>query len=325
MSLVEITNYSLAFEGFDGSNHVLDGVNLTVEAGESVGIVGETGCGKSVLVKSLIRLVDTPPGRITSGSVHFDGTDVLTAEPAVLEDIRRHSISMVFQDPTTFLNPLFPIGEQLADVVAVRAAKGRKASALIRQEALALIASVGLPDSQSILDRYPHELSGGMRQRVLIAMALAGTPRLLIADEPTTALDVTVQSQILRLIADLVTTRGLTLILVSHDLGVIGAMCQRVIVMYAGTIVEDAPVAAIFETPFHPYSRGLIAATPDLEHPDRVMVAMAGMLPDLRDSHAGCRFAARCPLVIGRCREEKPLLRAAGAGRTVACHLVEAA
>jgi peptide/nickel transport system ATP-binding protein len=325
MSLVEITDYALAFDGFDGSNRVLDGVNLTIEAGESVGIVGETGCGKSVLVKSLIRLVDMPPGRIISGSVRFDGVDVLRAKPGALEAIRRDAVSMVFQDPTTFLNPLFRIGEQLGDVVAVRAKKGGQSSGQTRQEALALIASVGLPDPQAILDRYPHELSGGMRQRVLIAMALAGSPRLLIADEPTTALDVTVQSQILRLIADLVATRGLTLLLVSHDLGVIGAMCQRVIVMYAGTIVEDAPVTAIFGNPLHPYSRGLIAATPDLENPDRVMIAMAGMLPDLRDPPAGCRFAGRCPLAVGRCREEKPLLRLAGPGRKVACHLVEAA
>jgi peptide/nickel transport system ATP-binding protein len=325
MSLVEITDYALAFDGFDGANQVLDGINLRIEAGESVGIVGETGCGKSILVKSLIRLVDMPPGRVVSGRVLFDGADVLTADARTLEAIRRGAVSMVFQDPTTFLNPLFTIGQQLDDVVAVRSAAGKSSPARRRDEAIALAASVGLPEPDAILSRYPHELSGGQRQRVLIAMALAGSPRLLIADEPTTALDVTVQSQILRLIADLVATRGLTLLLVSHDLGVIGAMCRRVVVMYAGGIVEDAPVADIFDRPLHPYSRGLIAATPDLDHPDRVMVAMAGMVPDLREPPSGCRFAARCSAVIDRCRRVKPLLRKVGAARRVACHLVEAA
>jgi peptide/nickel transport system ATP-binding protein len=325
MSLVEITDYALAFDGFDGTNQVLDGVNLRIEAGESVGIVGETGCGKSILVKSLIRLVDMPPGRVVSGRVLFDGADVLTADARTLEAIRRGAVSMVFQDPTTFLNPLFTIGQQLDDVVAARSAAGKSSPARRRGEAIALVASVGLPEPDAILKRYPHELSGGQRQRVLIAMALAGSPRLLIADEPTTALDVTVQSQILRLIADLVATRGLTLLLVSHDLGVVGVLCRRVVVMYAGAIVEDAPVADIFGSPLHPYSQGLIAATPDLDHPDRVMVAMAGMVPDLREAASGCRFAARCPVVIDRCRGEKPLLREVAAARRVACHLVDAA
>ncbi len=325
MSLVEITDYTLAFDGFDGTNRVLEGINLRVDAGESVGIVGETGCGKSVLVKSLIRLVDTPPGRVISGCVHFDGTNVLTAGARALQAIRRSAISMVFQDPTTFLNPLFRIGQQLGDVVAVRSATAAGSPLRCRDESIALLASVGLPEPGTILQRYPHELSGGQRQRVLIAMALAGSPRMLIADETTTALDVTVQSQILRLIADLVTTRGLTLLLVSHDLGVIGAMCRRVVVMYAGTIVEDAPVAAIFDSPAHPYTQGLVAATPDLEHPDRVMVAMPGMLPDLRMASSGCRFAIRCPVAVDRCRREKPLLRMIGDGRKVACHLAEPA
>jgi oligopeptide/dipeptide ABC transporter ATP-binding protein len=319
MSLVEVRDYALAFEGFDGVNRVLDGIDLEVQKGESLGIVGETGCGKSMLVKSLIRLVDMPPGRVLSGRVAVDGIDVLQASDQELAYLRRRSVSMVFQDPTSFLNPLFSIAAQLGDVIAARAPEVTDRAS----EAVRLLTSVGLPDAEAALMRYPHELSGGMRQRVLIAMALAGSPKLLVADEPTTALDVTVQGQILRLIAELVATRGLTLILVSHDLGVIGAMCRRVVVMYAGTIVEDAPAAAIFAKPLHPYAQGLIAATPDLAQPDRVMRAMAGMLPDLRDPPAGCRFAARCPIAIARCRAERPALRPVGGERKVACHLAE--
>jgi peptide/nickel transport system ATP-binding protein len=318
MSLVAVSGYSLAFDGLDGSNRVLDGIDLSIEAGETVGIVGETGCGKSMLVKSLIRLVDMPPGKVPGGRIEVAGVDVLRASRITLETLRRQVVSMVFQDPATFLNPLFSIGAQMADVLAV---KGGTTGAA---EAIRLLGAVGLPDAAATLSRYPHELSGGMRQRVLIAMALAGNPRLLIADEPTTALDVTVQGQILRLIADMVRTRGLTLILVSHDLGVIGAMCRRVAVMYAGTIVEDAPADSIFGSPLHPYTRGLIAATPDLDHPDRVTAAMAGMLPDLRNPPEGCRFAARCPVAVARCRAVRPPLRQLG-GRKVACHLADAA
>jgi peptide/nickel transport system ATP-binding protein len=321
MRLVEIANYTLAFEGFEDANRVLEGIDLSIAEGESVGIVGETGCGKSVLVKSLIRLVDMPPGRVLAGEVRLAGVNVLKASARELGRLRRELVSMVFQDPTTFLNPLFSIGAQMGDVIAARSGRTGDAAA----EAVRLLEAVGLPDAEAALRRYPHELSGGMRQRVLIAMALAGSPRLLIADEPTTALDVTVQGQILRLISEQVEHRGLTLILVSHDLGVIGAMCRRVVVMYAGTIVEDAPAADLFHEPLHPYARGLIGATPDLADPNRVTAAMAGMLPDLRDPPAGCRFAARCPAVMPRCRIEKPALRPVRPGRKAACHLVEAA
>ena len=321
-TLVEITDYSLVFDGFDGTSHVLDGVSLSIAEGEAVGLVGETGCGKSVLVKSLLRLIEMPPGRVLGGAIRFDGKDVLGARGTALQALRTGAISMVFQDPTTFLNPLFRVGAQLDDVISVRGS-GDLPAARRREIASALVSSVGLADPDGILDRFPHELSGGMRQRILIAMALAGDPRLLIADEPTTALDVTVQSQILRLIADLVSSRGLTLGLVSHDLGVIGAMCRRVVVRYAGTIVEDAPVDVLFAGPRHPSTQGLIAATPDLAHPERVKQAMPGMLPDLSNPPSGCRFAERCAHAMPRCQIEKPLLRAVAPAHGVACHLQE--
>ena len=232
MSLLTIRDYRLAFDGYEGTTQVLNGIDLSVDEGEAVGIVGETGCGKSVLARSLLRLNPEPPARIVSGSIHFAGDDVLQMQGAALRRLRGSGIGMVFQDPATYLNPVFTIGRQLEDVLR---AHGHRRG--IADRSVALLESVQLRDAAALLRRYPHELSGGMRQRVLIAQALAGNPRLLVADEPTTALDVTVQRQVLALIADLVTRLRLTLLLISHDLGVIGALCRRVVVMYAGTII----------------------------------------------------------------------------------------
>lgn len=303
MSLLKIRDYRLAFHGYEGTVQVLNGIDLSIEAGEAVGIVGETGCGKSVLARSLLRLNPEPPARIVSGSIHFAGENVLRMQGAALRRLRGSGIGMVFQDPATYLNPVFTIGRQLEDVLR---AHGHRRG--VAEHSIALLESVQLRDAATLLHRYPHELSGGMRQRVLIAQALAGNPRLLVADEPTTALDVTVQRQVLALIADLVTRLRLTLLLISHDLGVIGALCRRVVVMYAGTIIEDAPIAELLATPRHPYTRGLLAAVPDLDHPDRLPRGIPGSIPSLRNPPSGCRFHPRCPLVMPVCRSEAPRL-----------------
>ncbi|MDW8399830.1 MAG: ABC transporter ATP-binding protein, partial [Acetobacteraceae bacterium] len=238
---------------------------------------------------------------------------------------RGHGVAMIFQDPMTYLNPVFSVGSQMVDVIRAHdraEGKPRRTRAAAREAAAALLGAVRLPEPERLLDRYPHELSGGMRQRVLIAMALAGNPRLLVADEPTTALDVTIQAQVLRLIGELVAERGLTLLLISHDLGVIGALCRRIVVMYAGTVVEDAEAATLFARPRHPYTRGLLAAVPDLARPDRRARPIPGHIPNLLDPPSGCRFHPRCPLAVPRCAAEKPGLREVD-GRRVACHRAE--
>jgi peptide/nickel transport system ATP-binding protein/oligopeptide transport system ATP-binding protein len=324
-ALLDISGYRLAFDGFEGRAQVLDGIDLRVEPGETVGLVGETGCGKSVLARSIARLVDMPPGRVLGGSIRFDGQDVFAMDSRALARLRGHGVAMIFQDPMTYLNPVFSVGSQMVDVIRARdraAGKPKRSRHAARDAAAALLGSVRLPEPARLLDRYPHELSGGMRQRVLIAMALAGNPRLLVADEPTTALDVTIQAQVLRLIGELVAERGLTLLLISHDLGVIGALCRRIVVMYAGTVVEDADAATLFTSPRHPYTRGLLAAVPDLARPDHRTRPIPGHIPNLLEPPAGCRFHPRCPLAIPRCSAEKPALREVD-GRRVACHRAE--
>ena len=318
-ALLDIKGFRLSFSGYEGTAHVLDGIDLAVEQGESVGIVGETGCGKSVLARSILRLNPSPPARVEAGSIRFAGQDVFAMNPAELRALRGAGIGMVFQDPVTYLNPVFTIGSQMADVLRAHGTRGR---ATLRARSIELLDAVRLPDAAGLLARYPHELSGGMRQRVLIAQALAANPRLLLADEPTTALDVTVQGQVLALISDLVARLGLTLVLISHDLGVIGATCRRVVVMYSGSIVEDAPAEALFRDPRHPYTRGLLAAVPDLERPDSRPAGIPGSIPSLRRPPAGCRFHPRCPLVMPVCREVAPPLL--GTPHRTACHAVAA-
>jgi oligopeptide/dipeptide ABC transporter ATP-binding protein len=326
-ALLEITGYRLAFDGFEGRAQVLDGIDLRVEAGETVGIVGETGCGKSVLARSIARLVDMPPGRVLGGQIRFAGEDVFAMDNRALGRLRGHGVAMIFQDPMTYLNPVFSVGTQMVDVIRAhdRAAGQRmRPRAAARAAAVEVLAAVRLPEPERLLDRYPHELSGGMRQRVLIAMALTGNPRLLVADEPTTALDVTIQAQVLRLIAELVQARVMTLMLISHDLGVIGALCRRIVVMYAGTVVEDAAATTLFGQPCHPYTRGLLAAVPDLAQPDHRAQPIPGHIPNLLAPPSGCRFHPRCPLAVDRCAREKPALREVES-RRVACHRAEEA
>ena len=322
--LLAIHDYRLVFDGFEGTAHVLDGIDLELAPGETLGVVGETGCGKSVLAKSVLRLLPSPPARVVSGTIRFEGVDILAASDRAMRAIRGPRVAMIFQDPATFLNPVFTVGQQLIDVIrAHEHAKPRgerRSAAATQAHAVALLQQVRLPDAEALMRRYPHQLSGGMRQRVLIAMALSGAPALLIADEPTTALDVTIQAQVLRLIADLVRDLGLAVMMISHDLGVVASTCRRVIVMYSGTIVEDAPLAAIFERPLHPYTKGLLAAIPTLDGADRALAGIPGSIPNLIEPPAGCRFHPRCPHAIDRCRGEKPVLRDFGGGQRVACH-----
>ena len=322
-ALLEISDYRLAFDTFDGTAQVLDGIDLTLEAGATLGIVGETGCGKSVLARSLLGLNPSPPARVVSGAIRFREDDILRLPERGMRRLRGRAIAMIFQDPASYLNPLLAIGTQMEDAIRgqdAAAGASKRSRAAARARAAELLAAVGLPEPARLLDSHPHMLSGGMRQRVLIAMALAGDPALLVADEPTTALDVTVQAQVLALIARLVAERGLALMLISHDLGVVAASCARVAVMYAGTVVEEAPTAELLDRPLHPYARGLIAAVPDLDRPEQRPQGIAGSIPGLITPPSGCRFHPRCPAATDRCRREKPLKREILPGRAVACH-----
>ena len=328
-ALLTIRDYRLDFVTFDGTYQVLDGVDLELAAGETLGLVGETGCGKSVLAKSVIGLLPSPPARVRSGAIVFEGRDLVGAGEAEWRRLRGHRIAMIFQDPMTYLNPLLSVGRQLGDVIRVQQQalpRGeRHGPAALRARAIELLELVRLPDAAALLTRYPHQLSGGMRQRVLIAMALAGTPRLLVADEPTTALDVTIQAQVLALMRDLVVRLGLAIVMISHDLGAVAAVCGRIAVMYAGTIVEDAPAAELLHAPRHPYTRGLLAALPDIDGAQGTLAGIAGSLPNLLAPPSGCRFHPRCALATDICRRERPALRRpadAGPKHRVACHHV---
>jgi oligopeptide/dipeptide ABC transporter ATP-binding protein len=326
MSLLAIRDYRLAFDTFDGTLHVLDGIDLELAAGETLGIVGETGCGKSVLARSLLRLNEEPPARVVSGTILFEGVDVLKLPEAAMRRLRGRRIAMVFQDPASYLNPLLTIGTQMEDAIrGQEAALGgiARPRRAIHAGAAELLASVGLAEPHRLLASHPHQLSGGMRQRVLIAMALAGNPILLVADEPTTALDVTVQAQVLALVAGLVAQKGLALMLISHDLGVVAASCARVAVMYAGTIVEEAPTAELLAHPRHPYAQGLIAAVPDLDDPGHKPRGIPGGIPNLLAPPAGCRFHPRCERASDICRSTKPALRELAPAHRVACHHAE--
>ena len=325
--LLELRDYSLSIDSFDGRLQVLDGVSFSIDPGEVVGIVGETGCGKSITVKSVIGLVPSPPAKVEAGSVSFDGRDITAAEDATIRRLRGREVAMIFQDPMTYLNPLFTVGRQLSDVIrakeALDPAAAPRSRAERRAKALELLGQVHLPDPPRQFDSYPHQLSGGMRQRVLIAMALAGRPRLLIADEPTTALDVTIQAQILDLVKELVETLGMAVIIISHDLGVVAALCRRILVMYAGTIVEDAATAELFENPRHPYTRGLLAAIPRLDGSATSLSGIPGSIPNFIEPPLGCRFHPRCAQAGPRCGRERPRSLELAPGHRTACHLFD--
>jgi oligopeptide/dipeptide ABC transporter ATP-binding protein len=311
MPLLEIEDLRTHFFTRAGVVHAVDGVDLTVDTGRTLGIVGESGCGKSVTALSILRLLPTPPARIVSGSIRFDGRELTTLSERELEDVRGRQIGMVFQDPLTALNPTLTIGTQIVEVLQRHLGLDETAA---RRRAAGLLEEVGIPRARDRLDDYPHRFSGGMRQRVVIAMAIACEPRLLIADEPTTALDVTVQAQVLDLLDDLRREHEMAMILITHNMGVVAESADDVAVMYAGQIVEHAPAHELFRNPEHPYTEALLAALPDLDDPrarTRRLAAIPGRPPDLIDPPAACRFAARCPYAGcgDGCALEPPRLR----------------
>lgn len=327
-ALLSFRDLRLSFNTFDGAYQALDGISFDLWPGESLGIVGETGCGKSVTAKSVMGLLPTPPAEILGGEIWFDGQDLLKVDKAALQSLRGNDIAMIFQDPMTYLNPVFTIGRQLVDVILAHQKNSRAGGAMSRRQAydhaMAILDKVHLPNPRRQMESYPHQLSGGMRQRVLIAMALSGSPKLLIADEPTTALDVTIQAQILDLIGELRRDLGLSVIMITHDLGVVAAVCDRVLVMYAGQIVEDASVKQLFSAPAHPYTRGLLDAVPDPARPEKQLKGIPGALPNLLDPPSGCRFQARCSLADAGCLKTPPL-KPTGRHQQVACWQVKEA
>ena len=284
-----------------GVVRAVDGVSLRVGRGEAVGLVGESGCGKTVTALSVMRLVASPPGRIVAGEVRFEGRDLLGLTEAEMRRVRGARIAMVFQDPMTYLNPVMRVGEQVAE--AIRLHQGEAGVRARVQEILEL---VGLPRSARVDERYAHELSGGIRQRALLAIALACRPALLIADEPTTALDVSIQAQILQLLRDLRARLGMSLLLITHDLGVVAELCDRVYVMYAGRMAEEGDAFPLFDAPRHPYTRGLLDAVLSIDEFKETLSTIEGVVPDLLSPPPGCRFHPRCPRVMDRCRAEEP-------------------
>lgn len=316
--LLEVQNLSTEFDTDEGRVRAVDDISFDVVAGETLGIVGESGCGKSVTALSIMRLLPQPMGQVAGGRILFRGQDLAHLAIPEMEKIRGNSISMVFQEPMTALNPVHTIGKQLTEVLLLH--KKITGAEAIR-EAIRILDRVGIPSPDIRLGEYPHQLSGGMRQRVVIAIALACKPALLIADEPTTALDVTIQAQILELIKELQRDMGMSVILITHDLGVIAETCDRVVVMYAGKIAEKGTVYELFDEPKHPYTKGLLASIPRLETvPKSKLAIIEGMVPGLLDLPAGCRFENRCPYREDRCTVSHPETEAVSAGHEVSCY-----
>ena len=316
-NLIEVRNLQTQFFTQDGIVHAVNGINYEVAEGETVAIVGESGSGKSVGVMSLIRLIPEPPGKIVNGEVEFDGQDLLQLNEEELRQIRGNRIAMIFQDPMTSLNPVLTIGRQITEALELHLNMNREES---RSRAIELLELVGIPDAGARLDDYPHQFSGGMRQRVMIAMGLSCNPQLLIADEPTTALDVTIQAQIVDLVTRLQSELGMAIIWITHDLGVVAGLADRVLVMYAGFIVEEGPVDVIYGQPRHPYTLGLLRSIPRLDlGRQKRLIPIEGLPPDLLDPPQSCPFAPRCPFVIDKCLEENPPLMAIDSVRKSAC------
>jgi peptide/nickel transport system ATP-binding protein len=317
--VLEVDSLSVAFDTEAGRVPVVDRVSFQLTAGETLGLVGESGCGKSVTALSVMGLLPKPAGHITGGRVLLDGENLVGASSEKLAGMRGRRLAMVFQEPMTALNPVHRIGRQLVEAFDLH--EQNMTGAQKRRRAIELLDEVGIPAAEQRLRDYPHQLSGGMRQRVLIAIALACRPDVLIADEPTTALDVTIQAQILELIKRLQRERGMAVLFITHDLGVIAELCDEVVVMYAGRVAERSPVASMYAQPFHPYSQGLLASIPRLESvPKSALPTIPGMVPDLLELPSGCRFRNRCGHADERCASETPELQTSGAQRWVACH-----
>jgi peptide/nickel transport system ATP-binding protein len=321
-TLLSVRGLTTHFFNIDGVTRAVEGLSFDIAAGETLGIVGESGCGKSVTALSVMRLLPQRLARTIGGSIVFEGQDLLRLDETAMRSIRGNRIAMIFQEPMTSLNPLLRVGEQVAEALRIHTGADKREA---RAKAAAMLRLVRIPDAERRLEDYPHQFSGGMRQRVMIAMALACDPRLLIADEPTTALDVTIQAQILKLLLELKGRTGSAVILITHDLGVVAETCQRVIVMYAGRKIEEAPVDALFDHPAHPYTRGLMAATPrgGLGGTVKRLAEIQGLVPSLREPIIGCAFAPRCGLADDRCRREGPNFAEIAPGHGVACFAAE--
>jgi peptide/nickel transport system ATP-binding protein len=324
MALLEVENLQTHFGTPDGVVRAVEGVSFHVDAGETLGIVGESGCGKSVTAMSILRLIQEPPGKI-AGAIRFEGRNLLEVSEAEMRDIRGNAISMIFQEPMTSLNPVLTVGKQIGETLRLHQGLSSRDA---EKRAIEMLVLVGIPAPQRRVREYPHQLSGGMRQRVMIAMALACNPKLLIADEPTTALDVTIQAQILDLMRDLKSRLGSAIMLITHDLGVVAEMCQRVVVMYAGRKVEEGPVEEIFARPLHPYTRGLLGSVPKLgsslvEGGRAKLAEIPGLVPSLRQRIIGCPFAGRCPMATELCSRVTPAIETKARDHLVACHYAE--
>ena len=320
-ALLEVDGLRTHFFTRDGVVRAVDGVSFSVDAGETLAVVGESGCGKSVTSLSILRIITSPPGRIVAGRVLFEGRDLLALTEEEMRAVRGDAISMIFQEPMTSLNPALTVGRQIAESLVLHRGLSQDAA---MTKAVEMLRKVRMPEAERRVRQYPHELSGGMRQRVMIAMALACGPKLLIADEPTTALDVTIQAQILELMRELARETGASIVLITHDLGVVAEMAQRVVVMYAGRKVEEASVDELFARPRHPYTRGLLGSMPHLGDSVRGegtkrLVEIPGMVPSLREEQPGCLFAPRCPNAITRCSQEVPPLSPHAPGHWTAC------
>jgi peptide/nickel transport system ATP-binding protein len=320
--LLDVKNLKTYFFTDEGVVRAVDGVDLYIDQGETLGVVGESGCGKSVTALSIMRLIPQPPGKIVDGQILYNGLDLVTIPANKLRKIRGKEISMVFQEPMTSLNPVFTCGEQIAEALRLHEGLGRRDA---MDKTVEMLKVVHIPNAERRVKEYPHQLSGGMRQRVMIAMALSCSPNLLIADEPTTALDVTIQAQILELLNELKTKLRMAVMLITHDMGVIAETAQRVVVMYAAKVAEEAPVGDLFKEPLHPYTQGLLRSIPriDLAATEHLRLeTIPGTVPTLRGEIApGCRFAPRCPFVKSVCTEQDPVLKEVKPGHKVSCWL----
>jgi peptide/nickel transport system ATP-binding protein len=320
MAILEIENLQTHFRTPDGINRAVDGVSFHVEAGETLAVVGESGCGKSVTAMSILRLIPEPPGKI-AGAIRFNGKNLLDLSEVEMRSIRGNEISMIFQEPMTSLNPVLTVGRQIGETLRLH--QGMSAQQA-EDRAVEMLKLVGIPEPERRVKEYPHQLSGGMRQRVMIAIALACNPKLLIADEPTTALDVTIQAQILDLMRDLKHRVGAAIVLITHDLGVVAEVAERVVVMYAGRKVEEAKVGPLFRTPRHPYTQGLLGSVPklgsSLDGTETRLQEIPGLVPSLKQKLQGCVFASRCAYATDLCRSVAPGLEEKAPGHIVACH-----
>lgn len=314
--LLAVRNLKTYFYTQDGVVPAVDGVDFSVNRGKTLGIVGESGCGKSVTSLSVMGLIPNPPGKVVEGEIMFEGKDLTKAHEADMRHIRGNEISMIFQEPMTSLNPVFTIGDQIMEAIILHQKLAKKDA---RERSIDMLKLVGIPAPEKRIDEYPHQMSGGMRQRVMIAMALSCNPKLLIADEPTTALDVTIQAQILDIMRKLQRDIGMAIMLITHDLGVIAEVVERVVVMYAGKVVEEAPVGELFAKPLHPYTLGLLGSIPMIDKKSDRLKVIPGVVPNPMNMPAGCRFNPRCEYVMDICREKQPELKAIGPDHQVRC------